>query len=160
MPYLDCILRSGAYQNAYSRDNLRMSTCCTCLMCCKAHVSVLTNANESHHRIQHEYALRKLQTFRIYRSAVNMPPCLYICCHCEISDDHHGSPARPKASSKAIQDGRRTSRRHTTNRGKHSPRERQRESPRADRQRHHSRRRSRSSSVRLPSKALTTISSY
>ncbi|KEQ64690.1 uncharacterized protein M437DRAFT_43705 [Aureobasidium melanogenum CBS 110374] len=74
-----------------------------------------------------------------------MPPCLYICCHFEISDDQHGSPARPKSTSKTIQEGRRISHRHSTNRERPSARERQRESPRADR-RHHSRRRSHSSS--------------
>lgn len=94
-----------------------------------------------------EYALRKSDNSRIYEPAVKMPPCLYICCHFEISDDQHGSPARPKSTSKAIQDGRRISRRHSTNRERHSPRERQRESPRADRQRYHSRHRSHSSSV-------------
>lgn len=93
-----------------------------------------------------EYALRKSDNSRIYEPAVKMPPCLYICCHFEISDDQHGSPARPKSTSKAIQDGRRISRRHSTNRERHSPRERQRESPRADRQRYHSRHRSHSSS--------------
>ncbi|KAG9589831.1 hypothetical protein KCU77_g8650, partial [Aureobasidium melanogenum] len=75
-----------------------------------------------------------------------MPPCLYICCHFEISGDNHGSLSRPKTTSKAIQDGRRISHRHSMNRERHSARERQREIPRADRQRHHSHRRSRSSS--------------
>lgn len=81
-----------------------------------------------------------------------MPPCLYICCHFEISDDHHGTPSRPKATSRAIQDGRRISRRHFQYRERQPPRERQRESPRAGAQRRHSHHRSRSSSVLIPSK--------
>ncbi|KEQ94381.1 hypothetical protein AUEXF2481DRAFT_40967 [Aureobasidium subglaciale EXF-2481] len=89
-----------------------------------------------------------------------MPPCLYICCHFEISDEHHGSPSRPKATSKAVQDGRRVSRRHSHHREVH--RERSRE-----RQRHHTHRHSRStsrdhqqapnSSSSTPQKTTTTL---
>ncbi|CAD0113387.1 unnamed protein product [Aureobasidium uvarum] len=88
-----------------------------------------------------------------------MPPCLYICCHFEITDDHHSSPSRPKSNSKAIQDGRRISRHHS------HTRERQGQSPRGDkprersheRHRHHSRHRSPSSPVRhIPQQAHQT----
>lgn len=73
-----------------------------------------------------------------------MPPCLYICCHFEISNEHNGSPSRPRATSKTLQDGRRTSRRHSSNR------ERPRERLRVDRQRHLSHHRSQSASVSIP----------
>ena len=72
-----------------------------------------------------------------------MPPCLYICCHFEISNEHDGPPSRPRATSRTMQDGRRTSRRHSPNR------ERPRERSRADRQRHHSHHRSQSPSVSI-----------
>lgn len=74
-------------------------------------------------------------------STVKMPPCLYICCHFEISNEHRGPPSRPRATSRTMQDGRRTSRRHSFNR------ERPRERSRAERQRRQSHHRSESASV-------------
>jgi hypothetical protein len=87
------------------------------------------------------------------KSTATMPPCLYICCHFEITDDHNDSPSRPRATSKAIQEDRHISRRTShrySSRENHRARERSRvDRSRADRQRHYSRHRSQASSVSL-----------
>ncbi|KAI4742877.1 hypothetical protein E4T50_06734 [Aureobasidium sp. EXF-12298] len=77
-----------------------------------------------------------------------MPPCLYICCHIEISDEQHDPPSRLKEP----QDSRRISRRYSTNR------ERPRERSRAVRQRHRSHHRSPSAS-RTHNNHTTTLHS-
>lgn len=89
------------------------------------------------------------ENFVLITSLTPRMPCVYICCHYEISDDHHGPVSRPKATTRAIQDGRRVSRRHSHHRERH------RESLR-NRKRSHSRNRSRSSSVSRPYQSLVS----
>jgi hypothetical protein len=94
------------------------------------------------------------------KSTATMPPCLYICCHFEITDDHNIPPSRPRASSKTIPEDRRISRRtshHYSSREPHRERSRADRS-RADRQIHYSRHRSQASSVSSsPLKTIMTI---